>query len=236
MEVRGRARTTCAMSTSTSAGRAGSADRRGRVGQELLITGSVAGRDEVVMVDQGRSRDSRRSNPRPTGLLEPIRKAFAKANGVKPALFSANSEGVPDVQWCRRDLHRPGDDGRRGDGARNARASASRLRASTTPSAARTSPRCSIFRCPRRWTSSPLLGVPAAQRFWSEWDVGSGLPASATADDALRRERQRLKLAPQMADKGTSTSSTSRRPACTSPMSEPSACSTGSSTAASRSS
>jgi excinuclease UvrABC ATPase subunit len=55
----------------------------------------VAGRDGVVLVDQGAIRGSRRSNPATyTGLLDPIRKAFAKANGVKPALFSANSDGA----------------------------------------------------------------------------------------------------------------------------------------------
>ncbi len=64
-------------------------------GKTSLIHGSVAGRDGVVVVDQGAIRGSRRSNPATyTGLLEPIRKAFAKANGVKPALFSANSEGA----------------------------------------------------------------------------------------------------------------------------------------------
>ena len=60
-----------------------------------LIQGSVSGRDGVVSVDQTPIRGSRRSNPATyTGLLDPIRKAFAKANGVKPALFSANSEGA----------------------------------------------------------------------------------------------------------------------------------------------
>ncbi|MEO7058210.1 MAG: excinuclease ABC subunit UvrA [Lapillicoccus sp.] len=64
-------------------------------GKTSLIHGSVAGRDGVVSVDQGAIRGSRRSNPATyTGLLDPIRKAFAKANGVKPALFSANSEGA----------------------------------------------------------------------------------------------------------------------------------------------
>lgn len=64
-------------------------------GKSSLIHGSVAKRDGVVVVDQGAIRGSRRSNPATyTGLLEPIRKAFAKANGVKPALFSANSEGA----------------------------------------------------------------------------------------------------------------------------------------------
>jgi excinuclease UvrABC ATPase subunit len=64
-------------------------------GKSSLINGSVAGVDGVVVVDQTAIRGSRRSNPATyTKLLEPIRKAFAKANGVKPALFSANSEGA----------------------------------------------------------------------------------------------------------------------------------------------
>jgi excinuclease UvrABC ATPase subunit len=64
-------------------------------GKSSLVSGSVEGRDGVVVIDQGAIRGSRRSNPATyTGLLEPIRKAFAKANGVKPALFSSNSEGA----------------------------------------------------------------------------------------------------------------------------------------------
>jgi excinuclease UvrABC ATPase subunit len=64
-------------------------------GKSSLIQGSVCGRDGVVSVDQTAIRGSRRSNPATyTGLLDPIRKAFAKANSVKPALFSANSEGA----------------------------------------------------------------------------------------------------------------------------------------------
>ena len=64
-------------------------------GKSSLIEGSVSGLDGVVTVDQAAIRGSRRSNPSTyTGLLDPIRKAFAKANGVKPALFSANSEGA----------------------------------------------------------------------------------------------------------------------------------------------
>ena len=64
-------------------------------GKSSLIDGSVAGRDGVVVVDQGAIRGSRRSNPATyTGLLDPIRKAFAKANDVKPGLFSANSDGA----------------------------------------------------------------------------------------------------------------------------------------------
>jgi len=64
-------------------------------GKSSLIHGSVSGREGVVSVDQTPIRGSRRSNPATyTGLLDPVRKAFARANGVKPALFSANSEGA----------------------------------------------------------------------------------------------------------------------------------------------
>lgn len=64
-------------------------------GKSSLIQGSVCGQAGVVSVDQGAIRGSRRSNPATySGLLDPIRQAFAKANGVKPALFSANSEGA----------------------------------------------------------------------------------------------------------------------------------------------
>ena len=64
-------------------------------GKSSLINGSVEGSEGVVVVDQGAIGGSRRSNPATyTGLLDPIRKAFAKANGVKPALFSSNSEGA----------------------------------------------------------------------------------------------------------------------------------------------
>jgi excinuclease UvrABC ATPase subunit len=64
-------------------------------GKSSLIHGSISGRDGVVVIDQGAIRGSRRSNPATyTGLLDPVRKAFAKANGVKPALFSSNSEGA----------------------------------------------------------------------------------------------------------------------------------------------
>lgn len=67
-------------------------------GKSSLIHGSLGRRDDVVVIDQTAIRGSRRSNPATyTGLLEPIRKAFAKANGVKPALFSANSEGACPV-------------------------------------------------------------------------------------------------------------------------------------------
>ncbi|MGJ9421246.1 ATP-binding cassette domain-containing protein [Aeromicrobium sp. CF3.5] len=67
-------------------------------GKSSLINGSLVGRDGVVSVDQGAIKGSRRSNPATyTGMLDPIRKAFAKANGVKPGLFSANSDGACPV-------------------------------------------------------------------------------------------------------------------------------------------
>lgn len=64
-------------------------------GKSSLVHGSIPSDEGVIAVDQTPIRGSRRSNPATyTGLLDPIRKAFAKANGVKPALFSANSEGA----------------------------------------------------------------------------------------------------------------------------------------------
>jgi len=64
-------------------------------GKSSLIHGSVSAQDGVVSIDQGAIKGSRRSNPATyTGLLDPIRNTFAKANNVKPALFSANSEGA----------------------------------------------------------------------------------------------------------------------------------------------
>src|SRR5256885_16920034 len=64
-------------------------------GKSSLVQGSIPSGAGVVSIDQGAIRGSRRSNPATyTGLLDPIRTAFAKANGVKPALFSANSEGA----------------------------------------------------------------------------------------------------------------------------------------------
>src|SRR5699024_9415933 len=64
-------------------------------GKSSLVHGSLDHEDEVVVIDQGAIKGSRRSNPATyTGLLEPVRKAFAKANGVKPSLFSSNSEGA----------------------------------------------------------------------------------------------------------------------------------------------
>ncbi|CAM5459988.1 ABC transporter [Streptomyces spiroverticillatus] len=67
-------------------------------GKSSLVHGSIPAGEGVVSIDQSPIRGSRRSNPATyTGLLDPIRKAFAKVNGVKPALFSANSEGACPV-------------------------------------------------------------------------------------------------------------------------------------------
>jgi excinuclease ABC A subunit len=67
-------------------------------GKSSLIHGSMPKGKGVVAIDQARIKGSRRSNPATyTGLLDPIRTAFARANGVKPALFSANSEGACPV-------------------------------------------------------------------------------------------------------------------------------------------
>ncbi len=64
-------------------------------GKSTLIHGSLSSRDDVVAIDQSAIKGSRRSNPATyTGLLDPIRKAFAKANGVKPGMFSPNSDGA----------------------------------------------------------------------------------------------------------------------------------------------
>jgi excinuclease UvrABC ATPase subunit len=67
-------------------------------GKSSLVHGSIPAGEGVISIDQGAIRGSRRSNPATySGVLEPIRKAFAKVNGVKPALFSANSEGACPV-------------------------------------------------------------------------------------------------------------------------------------------
>jgi excinuclease UvrABC ATPase subunit len=67
-------------------------------GKSSLVHGALAGREGVVAIDQAPIKGSRRSNPATyTGLLDPIRKAFAKQNGVKPGLFSANSDGACPV-------------------------------------------------------------------------------------------------------------------------------------------
>ena len=116
-------------------------------GKSSLIHGSVSGRDGVVAVDQAAIRGSRRSNPATyTGLLDPIRKAFAKANGVKPALFSSNSEGAcPNCNGAGVIYTDLGSWPPSPPPARCARASGSTHRCWSTSSAAGTSARC--WRC-----------------------------------------------------------------------------------------
>jgi excinuclease UvrABC ATPase subunit len=109
-------------------------------GKSSLVHGSIPAGAGVVSIDQGTIRGSRRSNPATyTGLLDPIRKAFAKASGVKPALFSANSEGAcPNCNGAGviyTDL-----------AMRCAWGSGSRHRCWNTTSAAATSARCSRCR------------------------------------------------------------------------------------------
>jgi excinuclease UvrABC ATPase subunit len=119
-------------------------------GKSSLIQGSIPARAGVVSVDQTAIRGSRRSNPATyTGMLDPIRKAFAKANGVKPALFSANSEGAcPTCNGAGviyTDLAMMAGSA---PPAKSARESGSRRRCSTTTSAIVTMPKTSA-RCSR---------------------------------------------------------------------------------------
>ena len=212
-------------------------------GKSSLIHGSVSGRDGVVVIDQGAIRGSRRSNPATyTGLLDPIRKAFAKANGVKPALFSSNSEGacptcngagviytdlgvLATVESTCEDC-----EGKRFQasvleymlGGRNI---AEVLAMSVTEA--------------EEFFEDGEARTPAAHKILDRLaDVGLGYVTLGQPLPTLSGgERQRLKLATQMAEKGASTSWTSRPPGSTSPTSSGcSACSTGSSTRASRSS
>ena len=214
-------------------------------GKSSLIHGSVAGRDGVVAIDQGAIRGSRRSNPATyTGLLDPIRTAFAKANGVKPALFSANSEGAcPNCNGAGVIYTDLGDDGRGRHGLRGLRgASGSRRRSSTTTSAAATSARSS--RCPvteaEAFFGSGEARTPAAHAILRRLvDVGLGyLSLGQPLTDPVRRRapatqagdphrREGRDLPARRADEPDSTSPTS---------SSCSACSTGSSTPARRSS
>src|ERR687888_404085 len=185
-------------------------------GKSSLIHGSVSGRDGVVSVDQTPIRGSRRSNPATyTGLLDPIRKAFAKANGVKAALFSANSEGA--CPSC--------------NGAGVIYTDLAMMAGVTT-----TCEECEG----KRFQASVLeyrlgglniaevldLPVEDAVKFFGEGKART--PAASGSGSSWP---------PTSPRRAVSTSSTSRPPACTSPTSSScSACSTGSSTPASRSS
>jgi ABC-type lipoprotein export system ATPase subunit len=212
-------------------------------GKSSLIQGSVLGRDEVVPVDQTAIKGSRRSNPATyTGLLDPIRKAFAKANGVKPALFSANSEGA-----CPN---------RNGAG----------VIYSDLAMMAGVATTCEVCEG-RRFQAEVLkytlgskdisevlaMSVAEAEDFFGDGmasspqpirsSTGSPTSGSATSPSAGRSPRcpaasgSGSSWPPGWARRATPTFSTSRRPDSTSPTSRTcSACSTGSSTPASRSS
>ena len=215
-------------------------------GKSSLIDGSVAGRDGVVAIDQTPIRGSRRSNPATySGLLDPIRKAFAKANGVKPALFSANSEGAcPNCNGAGviyTDLAIMAGvatacevcEGKRFDAAVleytfGGRDISEVLAMPVTEALA--------------FFGDGDAKTPAAQKILERLaDVGLGyLTMGQPLTTLSGGERQRLKLATRIGDgvvKAGSTSSTSRPRACTSPTSiSCSTCSTGSSIPVSRSS
>ena len=213
-------------------------------GKSSLIHGSVSGRDGVVSVDQAAIRGSRRSNPATyTGLLDPIRKAFAKANGVKPALFSANSEGAcPNCNGAGviyTDLAMMAGVATTCEECEGKRFEASVLE----------------YHFGGRDISEVLaMSVTEAEAVLRRrrgahaggaQDPRAGSPTSGSATSASASRSPRCPAAsgsgsswpPTWARRAASTSSTSRPPASTSPTSSScSACSTGSSTPASRSS
>ena len=211
-------------------------------GKSSLIHGSVAGRDEVVAMDQTPIRGSRRSNPATyTGLLEPIRKAFAKENGVKPALFSANSEGAcPNCNGAGviyTDLAMMAGVATPCDVCEGKRFEASVLEYKLGGRDISEVLAMSVTEA-EEFFGDGEAKVPAAHKILDRLaDVGLGyLSLGQPLTTLSGGERQRLKLAAQMAPRrATSTSSTSRPAACTSPMSNScSGCSTGSSTRVSR--
>ena len=165
-----------------------------------LVSGSVSGRDGVVSVDQTQIRGSRRSNPATyTGLLDPIRNAFAKANGVKPALFSANSEGAcPTCNGAGviyTDLAMMAGVTTVCEDCAGRRFQASvldtgSLRLRSGQAADSTSPRCSISRSTPQSTSSAAATRIRRQRTrsWSAWPTW----ASATCGSANRSPRCRV--------------------------------------------
>jgi excinuclease UvrABC ATPase subunit len=177
-------------------------------GKSSLVHGSIPAGAGVVSIDQGGIHGSRRSNPATyTGLLEPIRKVFAKANGVKPALFSANSEGACEA--C--------------DGAGVLYTDLAMMAGVATPCEAcegkRYQPSVLAYKLGGRDISEVLaLSVTEARTFFASGpahtpaataildrlaDVGLGYLRLGQALTTLSGgERQRLKLATQMAEKG----------------------------------
>ena len=178
-------------------------------GKSSLIHGSVSGRDGVVTVDQTAIRGSRRSNPATyTGLLEPIRKAFAKANGVKPALFSANSEGAcPNCNGAGviyTDLGMMA-----GVSTTCEECEGKRFDASVLEYRFGGKDISQVLEMPvleaREFFGAGEAHTPAAQKILERLaDVGLGyLTIGQPLTTLSGGERQRLKLAAQMADKGS---------------------------------
>ncbi|NGZ99756.1 excinuclease ABC subunit UvrA [Nocardioides sp. W3-2-3] len=178
-------------------------------GKSSLIHGSVVGRDGVVSIDQGAIKGSRRSNPATyTGLLEPIRKAFAKANDVKPALFSANSEGAcPTCKGSGVIVTEPRLHGHRIHAVRGLRRQAVPGRGARLPPrraehrrGARASPSTAL------WSlfSAPETKVPAAADILGRLqDVGLGyLTLGQPLNTLSGGERQRVRLALHLKEKG----------------------------------
>jgi excinuclease UvrABC ATPase subunit len=172
-------------------------------GKSSLVLGSLPDGEGVVAIDQSAIRGSRRSNPATyTGLLDPIRKAFAKANNVKPALFSANSEGA--CETCN------------GAGVIYTELGFMESVASTCEDCEgkRFQPAVLKYKLGGKDISEVLaMPVSEAREFFTEkaareildrlGDVGLGYVSLGQPLTTLSGgERQRLKLAAQMADKG----------------------------------
>ncbi|BBX82894.1 ATP-binding cassette domain-containing protein [Mycolicibacterium aubagnense] len=177
-------------------------------GKSSLIDGSVTGRDGVVTIDQAPIRGSRRSNPATyTGLLDHIRKAFAKANNVKPALFSSNSEGAcPACNGAGviyTDLGVMATVESRCEECEGRRFGASVLEYTLGGQNI-----AEVLAMPvsdaERFFAGGDAKVPAAQRILARMvDVGLGYLALGQSLTTLSGgERQRLKLATQMGEKG----------------------------------
>jgi excinuclease UvrABC ATPase subunit len=161
----------------------------------------------VVAIDQGAIRGSRRSNPATyTGLLDPIRKAFAKANGVKPALFSANSEGAcPTCNGAGVIYTDLGDDGRRRHHLRGVRGQAVRGVRSGVPLGGRDISEVLAMSVAEAWSSS----APATPRSRRARDPCSGSRCRAwlphhrpAAHDAVRRRAAAAEAGDAHGDKG----------------------------------